>query len=121
MSWWRKALGFEHDAGTPRSRRINTGTLDGRELDEMIASHLGVTRAEAQEARKTVFAVIAHAIDEGHVVRVPRFGQFYLTRILAHRQDAFGKVVDVPTRDHPRFRPFQSFTDEIAATPPEEG
>lgn len=90
--------------------------MNKAELIEEIADRMEMNRREAGEIVNSVFDVIKQDVAAGNKVSITGFGTFEAAARAARdaRNPRTGDVVTVAATTVPRFKPGQSFKDEVA-------
>ncbi len=92
------------------------------ELAKKLAKQTGLSQAKALEVVNAIFdarpgkGIIATELDAGRKVIIPGFGTFYTRHRKARegRNPATGKVIKIPAKNYPVFRPGKTLKDRVS-------
>ncbi|MDX8412968.1 MAG: HU family DNA-binding protein [Mariprofundales bacterium] len=100
--------------------------MGDKDLAKVIAKQENITTEQASAAVEALKAAVIAQVKTGEVVRLRGFGKFTMKESKAHKghNPRTGKSIDIPARNHLRFKAFQvakDVTPHVKFTPLEGG
>ena len=97
---------------------VTSGTasaMGDKELAKAMAKQSGLSTAQAEQAIEAFKAIVVEQVKTGEAVRLKGFGKFTLKETKAHkgRNPKTGETIDIPARNHLRFKAFQGVKDQL--------
>ena len=89
--------------------------MGDKELAKAMAKQSGLSTAQAEQAIEAFKAIVIAQVKTGEAVRLKGFGKFTLKQTKAHkgRNPKTGETIDIPARNHLRFKAFQAVKDQL--------
>jgi len=93
----------------------SASAMGDKELSKVIAKQTGISTEQAAAAVEAFKAAVIAQVKTGEAVRLRGFGKFTMKESKAHKghNPRTGKVIDIPARNHLRFKAFQAAKDAI--------
>jgi len=93
----------------------NAFAMGDKELVKAMAKRSGLSVEQAQLAVEAFKAVVITQVKTGEAVRLKGFGKFTMKESKAHKghNPRTGKVIDIPARNHLRFKAFQAAKEAL--------
>jgi len=93
----------------------SASAMGDKELAKVIAKQANISTEQAFAAIEALKAAVIAQVKTGEAVRLKHFGKFTMKETKAHkgRNPKTGKAIDIPARNHLRFKAFQAAKDAI--------
>jgi len=93
----------------------SASAMGDKDLAKVIAKQVGISTEQAAAAVEAFKAAVIAQVKTGEAVRLRGFGKFTMKESKAHKghNPRTGKVIDIPARNHLRFKAFQAAKDAI--------
>jgi len=93
----------------------SASAMGDKELAKLISKQAGITTTQAAAAIDAFKAAVITQVKTGEAVRLKGFGKFTMKESKAHKghNPKTGKPIDIPARNHLRFKPFQGAKDAL--------
>ncbi len=97
------------------ARTEQAGSLNKRDLSDIVAYETGVSRSLAEAGADALFKAIAAALHDGATVRIRGFGTFEVRERKARmgRNPRTGEPVSIPAAKSPAFRPARGLKQAV--------
>jgi len=93
----------------------SASAMGDKDLAKVIAKQAGISNEQATAAVEAFKAAVIAQVKTGEAVRLRGFGKFTMKERKAHkgRNPKTGKSIDIPARNHLRFKAFQGAKDAL--------